>query len=281
MPDLCRLHYRSSGKPNFPAILFLHGFLGSGSDWQEIISVLPKDLHCVAPDLPGHGQTTKSSDPEAYSMSGTANAIEAMLDALKIGRCALVGYSMGGRLALYLALTRPQRWTRLVIESASPGIEDPLERDERRELDEKQAGKLQNEGVKAFLQSWYEQPLFKSLKRDKARFRELLERREMNDPVELVKSLRAMSAGVQPPLWDKLPQLGIPLLLIAGDQDAKYQQIAQRMASQCKDASLALVANAGHNVHVENPIEYAKLLRQFLADQSEVNHGKDRVARSR
>lgn len=259
-----KLHCLTSGNSSSPAIVFLHGFLGSSSDWEEILSDFSEEFYCVAPDLPGHGQTAKSSNPEAYSMRGGAAAIQNTMDRLGVANCALVGYSMGGRLALYLAMTCPQRWTRLVIESASPGIEDFSERAKRQELDEKKAQELEAGNIDAFLQSWYEQPLFESLKRNSARFSRLLERRRSNDPAELAISLRGMGAGVQPSLWNELPRLKTPLLVMAGEQDAKYRQIAEKILRSSKEAFLAVVPGSGHNAHVENPVEYTKVLRQFL-----------------
>lgn len=117
-----------------------------------------------------------------------------------------------------------------------------------------------------FLQEWYDQPLFQSLKKDRARFDRLMERRKRNDPAELAKSLRGMGAGVQPPLWHELRRLDIPLLVIAGDGDAKYREIAREMARSCKNAASAVVDGTGHNVHEEDPKAYTKLLRQFLTD---------------
>ncbi|HEV8344804.1 MAG TPA: 2-succinyl-6-hydroxy-2,4-cyclohexadiene-1-carboxylate synthase [Candidatus Binatia bacterium] len=266
MIDLCRLHWLTSGNPDSPAILFLHGFLGSGLDWEEIICGLSDEFYCVAPDLPGHGRTAKSPNPEAYSMRGAAEALQVTLDELRIANPALVGYSMGGRLALHLGMTHPQRWNRIVIESASPGIESALEHAKRKKMDEKKAKQLETIEFEVFLQEWYEQPLFQSLKKDRVRFDRLLERRKINDPAELAKSLRGMSAGVQPPLWHELQRFDIPLLVIAGDGDTKYRKIAKKMARSCKKASLALVDGTWHNVHEENPKEYTTLLRQFLTE---------------
>lgn len=266
MIDLCRLHCLTSGNPDSPAILFLHGFLGSRLDWEEIIYGLSDEFYCVAPDLPGHGQTAKSPNPEAYSMRSAAEALQVTLDELRIANSALVGYSMGGRLALHLGMTYPQRWNHLVIESASPGIESALEQAKRKQMDEKKAKELESMEFEVFLQEWYEQPLFQSLKKDRARFDRLLERRKLNDPAELAKSLRGMGAGVQPPLWHELPRLDIPLLVIAGDGDMKYRKIAKKMARSCEQASLAVVSGTGHNVHEENPEEYTTLLRQFLTE---------------
>jgi len=281
MTDLCRLHYLTAGNSSSPAVVFLHGFLGSGSDWEEIIAVLSKDFYCVTLDLPGHGQTKRNSNPDAYSIKGTAKALQATLDKLGIAQCALVGYSMGGRLALYLAIMHPRRWTRIVTESASPGIEGVAERAERQKLDNKRAEELKRGDFEGFLQSWYQQPLFESLKRDRARFDRLLERRRSNNPMELAKSLKGMSAGIQPSLWSSLPQLEIPLLVVTGEHDVKYPALAKEMARLCKTASLATVADAGHNAHAEKPAQYAQQLQQFLRGKTEVNDEKDRVERSR
>jgi 2-succinyl-6-hydroxy-2,4-cyclohexadiene-1-carboxylate synthase len=163
MTDLCRLHWITSGNTDHPAIVFLHGFLGSGLDWEEIIRGLSDKFYCLAPDLPGHGRTAKSPNPEPYSMRGAAEAVHVGLDELRIAQSSLVGYSLGGRLALHLGTTHPRRWNRLVIESASPGIESVLEQAKRREMDEKKAQELESMQFEVFLQEWYDQPLFQYL----------------------------------------------------------------------------------------------------------------------
>lgn len=267
MAGYSRLHYVASGNPQNPALLFLHGFMGSQLDWEETIELLRTDYHCLALDLPGHGETGRCPDPEAYSMKGAARMVAAVMDEKRIQSCTLIGYSMGSRLALYMAIHHTNRCSELVMESGSPGIQSADERDERRALDENRVHELENRDFEIFLRSWYKQPLFESLNRDPVLFELVLERRRKNDPVELAKSLRRMGPGVHPPLWRDLPRLEVPLLILAGEMDLKYKRIAQEIAALCPKARLELVPDTGHNIHAENTGRYVLALRRFLTRQ--------------
>jgi 2-succinyl-6-hydroxy-2,4-cyclohexadiene-1-carboxylate synthase len=155
----------------------------------------------------------------------------------------------------------------MVMESGSPGIRSASEREERKKLDEEHAQVLEKGDFESFLHSWYSQPLFESLTRDSVRFQQLLLRRRDNDPFELATSLRWMGAGVQPSLWESLPQLGIPLLVLAGEYDGKYRSIADEIAARCRNARATVVPDAGHNVHAENPEAYTRGLLGFLMEK--------------
>ena len=153
---------------------------GSGQDWAETVEAFP-DYRCILVDLPGHGLSA-GCPPGLYPMPQAALALLAVLDGLGVEACVPVGYSMGGRLALYLALTHPDRCRAVVLESGSPGLASELEREARREWDESKATELERQGLAAFLEDWYRQPLFESIGRNEARFAALMERRRHNDP---------------------------------------------------------------------------------------------------
>lgn len=238
--------------------------MGSQLDWKETIELLQTDYHCLALDLPGHGRTGRCPDPEAYTMTGAARMVAAMMNEKRIQSCTLIGYSMGSRLALHMAIHYTDRCSALVMESGSPGIQSAVERDVRRALDEKRAHELENSDFESFLRSWYKQPLFESLKRDPVLFEQILERRRKNDPVELAKSLRGMGPGDQPALWQDLPHLETPLLILVGEMDLKYKRIAQEMKSLCPKARLELVPDTGHNIHAETTGEVVEALKRFL-----------------
>ena len=250
-----------------PTLLFLHGFMGSSTDWGESIHQLSADFHCLAVDLPGHGRSGRCPDPNSYNMNGSAKAIAEVLDLAGIGECVPVGYSMGGRLALYFAIHHPQRCAGLVIESASPGITDQDERTRRRSSDEKLALQLESGDFDTFLRSWYNQPVFDSLRRQPMILDRILERRRENDPAELAKSLRGMGAGVQPSLWQDLSRLQTSVLVMAGEMDLRYKKIAQEIGNLRSKVQVAVVPGAGHNVHVENPAGFVRALRHFLTKQ--------------
>ena len=241
----------------------MHGFMGSGADWAVVISALDERFYCVAPDLPGHGRSLGLT-PQAYTINGAAKMLSELLDKLGISRAALVGYSMGGRLALYLALRYPERCSALFLESASPGIEDPEERQTRRRSDEKKATRLDSGDLSGFLKDWYRQPIFASLVRHEGLLRETIEARLRNDPGELARSLRGMGAGSQPSLWGELAALQVPTLAVAGEFDEKFVGISVCMASLSPRIRAAVVPGAGHNVRLESPQEYLGALESFL-----------------
>jgi 2-succinyl-6-hydroxy-2,4-cyclohexadiene-1-carboxylate synthase len=217
------------------------------------------DDHALTIDLPGHGETCFSSE---YTMSNTANAIVNLLDELQIEQANLVGYSMGGRLALYLALNYPTRFAKAVVESGSPGLKTQQERSERIQRDRELANRLEM-NFEQFLIDWYDQPLFQSIKAH-PKFEQMLKERSRNHPSELARSLREMGTGMQPSLWEKLKSHRNPVLLMVGECDRKFVAINQDMASLCATAELSIVPNAGHNIHFENPAGYVAITTSFL-----------------
>lgn len=237
--------------------------MGSAADWGAVSESLSEQHRCIAVDLPGHGGSVKLS-PESYTMEGAALAVVRVLDTLNIERAALADYSMGGRLALYLALRYPERCAGLFLESASPGLESAEERETRREADERLAKRLESGDFEEFLRDWYRQPLFASLARDEKLLREMIEARQNNDPAELAKSLRGMGTGSQPSLWGDLARLEVPALAVAGELDEKFVEITRQMSSLGSRMRTAAVPGAGHNVRAEAPVAYLELLQDFL-----------------
>ncbi|MBD1864084.1 MULTISPECIES: 2-succinyl-6-hydroxy-2,4-cyclohexadiene-1-carboxylate synthase [Trichocoleus] len=257
-------HYSLQGDPSQPLVLFLHGFLGDCHDFDSVISLLANQFCCLAVDLPGHGKTKVRGGNEPYAMPQTAQGLVQLLEQLEISPCSLVGYSMGGRLALYLALNFPQFFHRVGLESASPGLKTAAERSQRRDHDARLAEQLETENFSDFLRRWYDQPLFTSLKQHPD-FEQIVERRLDNHPQELAQSLRYLSTGRQPSLWERLPENQLPLLLLVGEQDTKFRAINTEMANLCPKTTLSILPNCGHNIHWENPHRFAQQLRQFLA----------------
>jgi 2-succinyl-6-hydroxy-2,4-cyclohexadiene-1-carboxylate synthase len=251
------------GSPGNPDVLFLHGFMGSAADWQDVATTIGNRAFCIALDLPGHGDSLDLTQ-KAYTMEGTARAVIRTLDELEARRPVIVGYSMGGRLALYLALRFPERCAGLFLESASPGLESAGEREARRDADEEKAKWLESGDFGCFLRDWYRQPLFAPLARDGELLRRTIEARRRNDPSELARSLRGMGMGIQPSLWEELEGLAVPALAVAGELDGKYARISSRMASINVKVEPAVIPGVGHNVHDEAPTQYAALLGRFL-----------------
>ncbi len=257
------LNYAIFGDSRLPAVLFLHGFMGSAADWWGPMDALAGNYHCVAVDLPGHGASLGLPEG-AYTIEGTTRLLLGLLDEVEIQTATLVGYSMGGRLALYLALRYPERCAGLFLESASPGLESAEERRTRRASDEEKAAWLESGDFEKFLNDWYRQPLFSSLARDERLLRETIDARRSNDPAELAKSLRGMGTGSQPSLWGELADLEVPTLAVVGELDEKFVGITRRMVDLCPSMRTVVVPGAGHNVRLEVPGAYTRLLKDFL-----------------
>mgnify|MGYP006280805865 CR=1 FL=1 len=255
------LHYRTHGVPAGRPLCFLHGFMGSGRDWTPIVSALEEEAFSLTPDLPGHGDSLHGPD-HLYCMEGAAQAVADVLDDARIDRCTLVGYSMGGRVALYFSLFHPGRVHRLVLESVSPGIADEAARAERRALDAERARRIR-EDLDAFLHDWYRQPLFASLGRH-GLVEQMVARRRANDPEELARTLRGLSPGRQPSLWSRLADLTPPTLVLTGALDEKYAETTAEATRRIPTARRILVPRAGHNVHAERPQAFVAHLAHFL-----------------
>lgn len=255
-----------AGNRSLPAVLFLHGFMGKGSDWHAVMEQLQEKFYCIAPDLPGHGDTSTHNGDEGFAMPAVAEGVRQMLAQLGITHCVVVGYSMGGRLALYCTTTFPELVWATVLESASPGLRTEEERQARQRHDNQLALRLETTPFVEFVEQWYKQPLFASLRRH-ASFGRVVEQRMKNSPAGLATSLRCMGTGVQPSLWEALPHIQQPMLLVAGEYDEKFVRIGKEMAAACPTAHLHIVEHAGHTIHVENEQLYTECVRLFLEQQ--------------
>lgn len=257
------LHVEQAGAG--PALLLLHGFTGSAASWRFLAGPLAAQRCLIAPDLIGHGQSDAPADPARYSFPHAVADLLALLDALGVAQADVLGYSLGGRLALALAAAAPARVRALVLESSSPGIASAAERQARAAADDALADAIERDGLAAFVERWERLPLWASQAALPIEARARLRAQRMqNRPHGLANSLRGMSVGRQPPLWARLPALGMPMLLLAGALDEKYCTIAQQMAAALPAARLAIVPEAGHTIHLERPDEFAGQVRTFL-----------------
>ncbi|MBX6753955.1 2-succinyl-6-hydroxy-2,4-cyclohexadiene-1-carboxylate synthase [Thermorudis peleae] len=248
-----------------PGLLLLHGFTGSSATWAAFLPEWSTQYQVLAPDLIGHGQSAAPTDPARYTLEEAVDDLLALLDTLGIDQCIVLGYSLGGRLALTFAVHAPARVSALILESTSPGIADPSERAARKAQDEALAAMIEERGIAWFVEYWEQQPLFASQARLPADVRARIRAERLAQrPSGLAHSLRGMGTGVMTPLWDHLPQLDLPVLLIVGAFDTKYVTIGQSMAAQLPHAELVIVPDAGHAVHVEQPEIFQNLVSTFL-----------------
>ena len=260
-------HLHSWGNDGDPPVLLLHGFTGHGGSWAEAGQTLTAaGLRALAPDLLGHGRSPHPSDSTRYEMASAATDLASLLDESTEGAVHLLGYSMGGRLALFFALTYPERTQTLTIVSASPGIASAAERAERRGRDNALADLVERDGIVAFVDYWESLPMWKSQLRNLSteQRRQLRAQRLQNRPIGLANSLRGMGTGAQPNLHPRLPSVTAPTLLIVGAEDEKFVSVNRQMAQRIPDARVVVFPETGHAVHLERPREFAQTVLSFL-----------------
>jgi 2-succinyl-6-hydroxy-2,4-cyclohexadiene-1-carboxylate synthase len=264
------------GPPGTPVLVLLHGFTGSAATWASHMEALGDICTTVAIDALGHGNSDSPADPERYSMSCVIADTLATMDHFGIERFGLLGYSMGGRMALHIAVAVRSRLDLLILESASPGLTTVEERTARIAADARLADLLDREGIVAFVDRWEQTPLFASQHRLSAALQTAQrEQRLRSHPQGLARSLRGAGTGAQEPLHGYLPDLAVPTLLLVGELDTKFRVIAQDMQRMLPRAELAIVKGAGHAVHLESPQEFDSLVRDFVRRNSwHPSHGK-------
>lgn len=251
-----------------PPLVLLHGFTGSSSNWRHLLPLFAGRYRAIAIDLLGHGQTGAPQNPQRYRMDKVATDVVELLAALTAEPVHLLGYSMGGRLALFLALAAPERVRSLILESSSPGLETEAGRAARRQQDHALADSIEREGIDAFVARWEKLPLFASQQALPESTRQALrQQRLQNRPQGLANSLRGKGTGEQPSLWDRLNELTLPVLVLTGALDEKFTAIGQRMIQRLPAAQLEVIAGAGHTVHLEQPELFGERVLAFLAKQ--------------
>lgn len=245
-----------------PTVVLIHGFTQNSRCWAPLDESLAEDHDVLAVDLPGHGtRGDLVADLPATADLLAHQITDHLSSASRPPSAVVVGYSLGGRVALHLALTHPWLVERLVLIGATPGIEDPDERAERRSADEAQAALVRRIGVPAFLDGWLALPLFAGLD-DRTAHRHA---REANTAEGLASSLLHCGTGTQEPLWDRLSTLEMPTLLVTGASDRKFSGIADRMVDAIgRNATHMCVPGVGHTVHLEAPLQFWSGLREWI-----------------
>ena len=229
------------------------------------MSNLETAFHCIAIDLPGHGETRFPEGTKQIGLPACARSIIHYFDAACIEACHLVGYSMGGRLALYLALHHSKRIKKIVMESGSPGLANEAEREVRRQHDGELARRLESGNIDGFLKEWYDQPLFTTIKQRPSLLDMMFRSRLENSPSGLARSLRDMGTGTQPNLWPMLSTGHCPLLLLVGQEDKKFRDIANQIVQLYPRSELAVAERCSHNIHLEAPEFFSQTIRTFFS----------------
>jgi len=237
-----------------PRLVLVHGFTQNRNCWGPIGTDLARDHEVVRLDAPGHGE---SSAVHAALHTGAG------LMADRGGHATYLGYSMGARFVLHLALEQPDLVAGLVLVGGTAGIEDASARAERKRADAANADRLERDGLDAFLDAWLAQPMFAGLP-ESVQFRD---QRATNTVEGLATSLRQAGTGSQEPSWSRLPALDMPTLVVAGADDAKFAAEAARLTAAIgSNATMALISGAGHTAHLERPDEFLAALRAWLSD---------------
>jgi 2-succinyl-6-hydroxy-2,4-cyclohexadiene-1-carboxylate synthase len=234
-----------------PNLVLLHGFTNTGASWDQVVAALSERYRPLAPDIRGHGT---ASDRRPVSLT----AVVGDLSAVATAPFELAGYSMGGRIALHVALALPGRVRRLVLIGASPGIADPGERDERRLADERLADEVEQMTIEAFAQRWAQTPVLAG--QPPAVLAAVHADRLRNAPAGLAAALRGLGTGALPSLWERLGELTIPVDLVVGERDAKFRTVAAAMAAALPAGRVHVVPGAGHAVHLEAPAAVAQVI---------------------
>jgi 2-succinyl-6-hydroxy-2,4-cyclohexadiene-1-carboxylate synthase len=232
-----------------------HGFTQTARSWaifERLLRQRLDNVETVAVDLPGHGDAPPPSDADLWTSA------ERLVTIGGVG--TYVGYSMGGRVALHAALALPEMVRRLVLIGATAGIEDPDERRARREADERLADRIQSADMASFIDEWLANPLFAGLTDATA----LRADRLRNNAAGLSASLRATGTGAQTPLWERLDAIVCPVLVLVGEHDQKFTELGRRLVDALPDAELAVVLDAGHSVHLEQPEATVAALATWL-----------------
>ena len=256
-----------AGQDERTPLVLLHGFTGDSSTWRDVAAILGRERRVLAVDLPGHGRSGLAG---AESVAAAAEAVNAAVAkdgaATDTERYHLAGYSMGGRIALRLALDHPERVRSLTLISTSAGIREASQRSGRVAADERLAVRIETEPLSVFVDEWMAQPLFATLSRlDPARLAAARAQRLQCSPQGLAAALRGLGAGAMAPMWRELGALDLPVLVVAGELDKKYAALACEMSEAITGAQLALIGSAGHAVGAEAPKALALRIDAFLA----------------
>lgn len=263
------IHYHVDVMFDGEPLVLLHGFTGSSLNWKQVINEFA-GYKLILIDIIGHGLTECPEKPSRYKMEEVVEDLATILNELQIERANFLGYSMGGRLALSFAAIHSSRVKKLILESSSPGLQNEAEREKRKIADKKLADEIEREGMIHFVDKWGNIPLFASQKRLPIQQRNMIrQQRLQNSPRGLANSLIGMGTGAQPSWWDHLQLIDIPVLILCGELDKKFCDIAKRMHQMLSKSIVKEINGVGHAIHVEEPRIFGKIVNEFIKDMNE------------
>ncbi len=247
-----------------PPLLLLHGFTGRGAGWGPHLPVLRRRFTTIVVDLLGHGRSDSPEDPARHAVERQAADLAEIVRQVAGGPADVLGYSFGARVALMLSMNAPSTVRRLILESPSAGIADPVQRQVRRAADEALAADLERDGMATFVARWEGLNLFADQTRlSTAVRRRLHEGRQQNRPSGLAASLRGAGQGTMTPLHGRLAEVQAPTLVIVGGLDPVRAR-SELVAAHIPGAGLAVVPGVGHAPHVEAPARFQAIALAFM-----------------
>jgi 2-succinyl-6-hydroxy-2,4-cyclohexadiene-1-carboxylate synthase len=263
--DEIQYHVESCGE-GFP-LMALHGFTGNGATWLPFCEVWGQHSRLIMPDIIGHGQTDSPKEIRRYDIVAAAKDLSVLLDKMGIAKVDLLGYSMGGRLAITFAVLFPEKVRKLVLESASAGLEEEHLRSDRRMKDGQLANLILEKGIQHFVRYWEGIPLFSSLEKLPPQTKEAIRAQRLNNSsIGLSNSLVGMGTGSQPSWWRDLAMVPCEVLMITGKKDEKFCRIAEQMLSHFQNGRMYVIEDAGHIIHVEESEKFGTIVSEFLSN---------------
>lgn len=265
----CTYHLDIHRQENdFPTLLLLHGFMGSGHVFDHLIAPLKEFCNPITLDLIGHGRTGKPAETDRFKVSEQIRDLHEIIKQLDAGMLYLHGYSMGGRLALRYAIDHRDELKGLILESTNYGIEDKEHKTERLMLDEERARQIEKD-FDYFLKEWSNLPLFNTGLSTPDDLRDIYKNvQQEQDEYAMANSLRGFGAAQMPAMKNELTELKLPTLLMAGEADEKYCRIMKEMSDLLPESHLKIVKDAGHRVHLDHADAFVEGIRQFYEDKN-------------
>ncbi len=246
-------------------VLFLHGFTGCAEDWFPVFEQMPNKYNYIAMDIVGHGKSDVPGNVTNYNIESIVSQIKYVKDHLTPNKIFLLGYSMGGRIALSYATIYPDDLKGLILESASAGIKNDEERKKRYEDDLKLAEFIETHTLEEFIEMWSDQELFNTQRRfSNDKLKKIKKKKAAGSKIGYANSLKGFSTGIMPPVHDKLKKIPLKVLLITGDLDSKFTGINARLAKRFFKAKHKIVRNSGHTTHLEEPKRFIEIVLNYL-----------------
>ncbi len=259
-------YYIEEKGDGFPLLLF-HGFTGDSRTWEPFYQQWSMHNRLIAIDIIGHGKSDSPQEIERYDVRSVVKDIKKILELMRIEKADILGYSMGGRLALSFSVLYPEFVRKLVLESSSPGLESETERENRRGQDEKLGKFILEQGIEKFVDYWENIPLFVTQKGLAPAVQSTIRAQRLtNCVIGLHNSLAGMGTGAQPSWWLQLHKLEAETLLLTGRLDEKFCLIAEKMTARIRNCEWLKVENCGHAIHVENPDIFGTIVKRFLSN---------------